>query len=219
MDRNQVITGLRLLYPLWMIVGMFSLMYVPSTLIEMEDGAKTVELIEGSTSLYRFGILGSLVTQLLYIIIPLFLYKLFSPVSKFQSVLLVVFSLVSVPMTMYNELKKIEILHLLDQPDVVLQVLEVYYQGINLSSIFWGLWLFPLGLLAIKSGYFPRLIGICALLGGVGYLVGSLIHITFPQDTWFTTILELLTIGEVIFILWFVIVGIRAKNEPMVAIK
>lgn len=219
MDRNQVITGLRLLYPLWMIVGMFSLMYVPSTLIEMEDGAKTVELIEGSTSLYRFGILGSLVTQLLYIIIPLLLYKLFSPVSKFQSVLLVVFSLVSVPMTMYNELKKIEILHLLDQPDVVLQVLEVYYQGINLSSIFWGLWLFPLGLLAIKSGYFPRLIGICALLGGVGYLVGSLIHITFPQDTWFTTILELLTIGEVIFILWFVIVGIRAKNEPMVAIK
>ena len=217
MDRNQVVTGLRVLYPLWMIVGMFSLMYVPSTLIEMDDGVKSIELISDNMLLYRFGILGSLMTQVLYIIIPLLLFELFSSVDKFQATLLVVFSLVSVPMTMYNELKKMEILNLLDQPDAVLQMLKVYYQGINLSSIFWGLWLFPLGILAIKSGYFPRLIGICALLGGVGYLMGALIHIAFPQDTWFTSLLEMLTIGEVVFILWFVIVGIRAKSQPMVA--
>lgn len=219
MNNRKVVTGLRILYPLWMIVGMFSLMYVPSILIKMDDGVETIELISNNMLLYRFGMLGSLMTQLLYIIIPLLLFELFSSVDKFQATLLVVFSLVSVPMTMYNELKKMEILNLLDQPDAVLQMFELYYQGINLSSIFWGLWLFPLGILAMKSGYFPKLIGICALLGGVGYFVGSLIHITFPQNTWFTSLLEMLTIGEVVFILWLVVAGIRTKSEPMVAIQ
>lgn len=219
MNNRKVVTGLRILYPLWMIVGMFSLMYVPSTLIKMDDGVRTIELISNNMLLYRFGMLGSLMTQLLYIIIPLLLFELFSSVDKFQATLLVVFSLVSVPMTMYNELKKMEILNLLDQPDAVLQMFELYYQGINLSSVFWGLWLFPLGILAMKSGYFPKLIGICALLGGVGYFVGSLIHITFPQNTWITSLLEMLTIGEVVFILWLVVAGIRVKSEPMVAIQ
>lgn len=219
MNNRKVVTGLRILYPLWMIVGMFSLMYVPSTLIKMDDGVRTIELISNNMLLYRFGMLGSLMTQLLYIIIPLLLFELFSSVDRFQATLLVVFSLVSVPMTMYNELKKMEILNLLDQPDAVLQMFELYYQGINLSSVFWGLWLFPLGILAMKSGYFPKLIGICALLGGVGYFVGSLIHITFPQNTWITSLLEMLTIGEVVFILWLVVAGIRVKSEPMVAIQ
>ena len=84
--------------------------------------------------------------------------------------------------------------------------------GLVIAFIFWGLWLFPLGSLAIKSGYFPKLIGYCLYIGGVGYLLGAFITILEPSLDVFYEITEILTIGEVLFILWFVIKGAKLPS-------
>ncbi len=34
--------------------------------------------------------------------------------------------------------------------------LNLHGQGLDVEAIFWGLWLFPLGLLAYRSGFIPR---------------------------------------------------------------
>src|SRR5437773_1062852 len=49
------------------------------------------------------------------------------------------------------------------------------YIGDNgpVSAVFFGLWLLPLGYLVIRSGYFPKILGILLVIGGVSYLADA----------------------------------------------
>ena len=204
---KNISSQLRILYPLWMIVGMFSLLYIPSRILVKGDAVATTQNIFNQELLFRVGIAGSLLTQLLYVIIPLLLYYLFKDFDKHLSLLMVGLSWISIPITMYNEIYKIEALTVLDSSSEVMHLLEMNAAGINIASIFWGLWLFPLGRLCIKSRYFPKFIGYALYLGGVGYFFGSFMNIIFPEAETLYSILEFLTFGEVVFILWLVIKG------------
>ncbi len=48
-------------------------------------------------------------------------------------------------------------------------------------SIFWGLWLIPLGLLVYKSGFIPRILGILLIINGAGYVTNSFTFLLFPN--------------------------------------
>src|SRR3989449_2552357 len=49
-----------------------------------------------------------------------------------------------------------------------------------LNSIFFGLWLFPFGLLVIKSGFIPQILGYFLIIAGCSYVVGSLNFVLSP---------------------------------------
>lgn len=203
---------IRILYPLWMIVGMFSLMYIPSQLMVNDDPVLTAQNIADNTTLFRVGIVTSLITQLLFIIIPIYWYRLYETIDKNLAIWMLVFSLISVPMCMYNEMNKLAALSFLDDPKQLMFYLKMNAQGIVLVSIFWGLWLFPLGKLAIDSGFFPKLVGWLLYIGGIGYLISSLIYFVAPELEDIRAIAEILTMGEVLFILWFLVKGVNIKN-------
>ena len=38
--------------------------------------------------------------------------------------------------------------------------IRLHSQGIFIDEIFWGVWLFPFGLLVFRSGFLPRFIGV-----------------------------------------------------------
>lgn len=84
---------------------------------------------------------------------------------------MLILAVVSVPMDFFNMLNQIAPLILLRGADflsvfekhqldaLAMTFLNVRSSGITAVSIFWGLWLFPFGLLVIKSGFFPRILG------------------------------------------------------------
>ena len=49
-----------------------------------------------------------------------------------------------------------------------------------MNEIFWGLWLFPFGLLVFRSGFLPRLLGVWLMLACFGWVALSLIALLFP---------------------------------------
>ena len=203
---------LRILYPIWMLTAIFSLMYVPSTIVLEGNAEITAQNIATNEFLFRLSIVGSLLTQLLFIIIPLLLYQLFKPLSKSLGILMVVLAFISVPITMYNELHKMTALSLLEDPERMIYFLEMNKQGIIISSIFWGLWLFPLGKLVYVSGYFPKIIGVIIIIAGTGYVVGAFAKILVPDFDILLSFSEILTFGEVLFILWLIIKGVKLKE-------
>lgn len=203
---------IRMLYPLWMLVGMFSLMYIPSQLMVSDDPVLTAQNIANNTTLFRVGIVTSLITQLLFIIIPIYWFRLYEAIDKNLAIWMLVFSLISVPMCMYNEMNKLAALSFLDEPEQLLFYLKMNGKGIVLVSIFWGLWLFPLGKLAIDSGFFPKLVGWLLYIGGIGYLISSFMYFIAPELEDLRMIAEMLTMGEVLFIIWFLIKGIHIKD-------
>ena len=94
--------------------------------------------------------------------------------------------------------------------------LKLHGQGFGIAGIFWGLWLFPLGLLVYNSGMFPRFLGILLMVNSCSYPINSFVGILLPNSAnsvsqW----LSPLQLGELVFIFWLLIMG--SKPGPMAA--
>jgi hypothetical protein len=215
------------LYLIVVLAGIFSLAYVPSTLIDWNDAAKTYTNIQTSETLFRLGIVAGIICYTAFLLLPFLLYKLLRHVGTTPAVAMVVLSAASVPFSLYNLLHKVNVLTLvsdesflqaisLDQRQTqVLMTLHQYENGIQLISVFWGLWLMPFGYLVFKSGFLPKWLGIFLMAGCFGYLVNFTGGFLFPQyaKLGIARFISLpATIGEIGTCLWLLIVGIKTKK-------
>ena len=92
--------------------------------------------------------------------------------------------------------------------------LRLNSHGIQLVQIFWGLWLFPFGLLVYESRFIPKILGILLIIAGCGYLLSSFTFLILPQYTdAFSPIISLLEMGELPIIFWLLIVGAKAQSD------
>jgi hypothetical protein len=82
----QTITKIRILYPVWTIISIFSLLYAPT--------------LGEDLLLFKLGQLGQIVVQLFQIAVALLLYKLFEQTDKTQAFLLALFGILGVPFSM-----------------------------------------------------------------------------------------------------------------------
>ncbi len=230
LSQRQAVMVVRFLYPLWIIIGFFSLQYVPSTLIVSGDAAATADKILANELLFRLGIAGSLIEPIIFVLAALALYTLLKPVNKNHAALMVVFVLLSAPITMLSGLFRVAALLVLNGADYLkvfsveqLQALSMLFlnlnaQGILIATIFWGLWLFPLGYLVYKSGYFPKVLGILLVIAGFGFLLSPFTHLLMPDYVaTLAPILDTLTIGEVLFIVWLVFMGAKIPSTQTTA--
>jgi hypothetical protein len=80
-------------------------------------------------------------------------------------------------------------------------------------EMFWGLWLFPFGLLVYKSGFIPRILGIFLILNGIAYVIHFFTHLLLPnyQALVFKIATPIWTLGEISIMLWLLIKGVKNK--------
>jgi hypothetical protein len=82
-------------------------------------------------------------------------------------------------------------------------------------SIFWGLWLFPFGLLVIRSGFIPKVLGALLLLAGLSYLASSAASLCFPDCAPLVATAALpLKVGELPIVIWLLAVGGTSAPSP-----
>ena len=224
-DKTARLAGF--LYLILVITGIFNLMYVPSLLIVSDDAARTLENIKQSEMLFRWGIVSGIISYLAFLGLVLALYKLLHPVNKLYAQIMVVLVLVSIPISFVNLLNKFSVLTLitdnalvknLSSADLQYQVmfyLDAYNNGINISQIFWGLWLFPFGYLVYHSGFLPRILGVLLMAGCFGYLIDFFGSFLFPayNSTIIPAIVSLpASLGEIGSCLWLLIMGTRTLS-------
>ncbi|MBL4593006.1 MAG: DUF4386 domain-containing protein [Flavobacteriales bacterium] len=201
-------------YLLLIPLGILGIIYVPTTLIVAENSRQTIENIIQHETLFRWSIVSALVVQLINVALVFLLFKLFKNINKTLAYLMVTFSFLGVFIAFFNEINNLTVLHLLPQgnenQELISLFLNIHQQGIILAQVFWGLWLFPLGLLIYKSNFFPKLLGILLMLGCIGYVMDSFLFIIVPNIG--ITVSEFTFIGEVLSPLWLVIRGVKAKN-------
>jgi len=210
-----------ILYLLMIPLGIFGILYIPSTLFVPGDAAATAANIMASESLFRLSIVTALILQIVQIFLVLVLYKLLKYVNKIHAVLMVVFALAAVPIAMFNELNHLAVLLLLGGADYLtvfgadqlqsqaMLFLDFHEHGILIAQVFWGLWLFPMGYLVYKSDFIPGIIGILLMIGCFGYLFDSIAIMLFPD---FSGIAGYTFIGELLLPLWLVIKGINVQQ-------
>jgi hypothetical protein len=211
-----------LLYLALAVLSAFGLVYVPSMILVSGDATATATNIVASESLFRLGFVCNLLAFTINIFVAVLLYKLLEPVNKMMASLMVILILVGVAIAMLNELNQFVALLLLGGADYLtaftadqLQAsaslfLDIYEHGFNLAHIFFGLWLFPMGYLVIKSGFIPKVIGVFLLIAGVGYLVDFTLFFLFPDIT--VTVSGYTFVGEVMLLLWLLIMGVKVEQ-------
>jgi hypothetical protein len=207
MNKNIVI--LRILYPIWAFIGMYSILYVPSVLIDMENISLTVQNIQSHELLFRSGILISVFTQLMFILVAWYLWQLFNHVSIKAANIMLLLALSGVPIALLNEMNHWAVLSVLSDVEQVAFYVRQHAFGITLASVFWGLWLFPLAYLVYHSKIFPRWLAYTLYIAGLGYFMNACVSMLFPKGDAFKPVFDLLTIGEVIWLLWLTIAGAR----------
>ena len=214
-------------YLLVAIFGAFNTMFVYSKLYVSGDAAATVTNILASEWLFRLGILSNLITTICFLFLADALYKLFKSVDKDLVRLMVIFIIASVPVA-YLEMLKFAPILLLSKAAylsafepaqlqaLAMVLLDMFQQGFNISYIFYGLWMFPLGLLVFKSGssFISKVIGVLLMVGCFCYLVSFLdILLSLNYQAITSLWMNIAFIGEILCILWLLIKGPK-DQEP-----
>jgi hypothetical protein len=212
------------LYLLMALTAPIGLIYVPSTLIVPGDAAATANHVRASEWLLRVGIGSELFHQTVGFFLALTLYRLFKAVDEKYAVTMVALSLVSVPIVFLNVLNEIAALVLVSGADflsafakgqldaLALFFLRMHGQGIIVAGIFWGLWLFPFGILVIRSGFIPRVLGVLLVISGASYLASSSTSLLLPQYAHVVGhVTMVLGAGELPMMVWLLIWGARVQ--------
>jgi len=214
-----------LLYAINVATGIFALQYVPSQLIVSNDIPLSLDHLRTSESLFRAGIAANVICHVAFVLLPLVLYRLLSPVHRHAAVAMVVLALVSVPMDLIAVANQLDVLSFLHNdtyrhnlaPDlsyVTLQsLLDAFDNKIVMAQVFWGLWLLPFGYLVFRSGFLPRLLGILLMLGCFSYLITVFIQILAPSQHVPDFVMLPAACGEIGIALWLLAAGVR-KNTP-----
>ena len=218
------------LYVLLAVIAPVGLIYVPGKMIVSGDAVATAENVRMSESLFRVGIASELGSQIIVIFLVLALYKLFKPVDDMLAKQLVILgALVSVPIMFLNVVNEVAALVLVgdagflstfERPQLdslAYLFLRLHGQGTTVASVFWGLWLFPFGLLVIRCGFIPRFLGFLLLVAGTAYVVSAFATLIVPSySTAVGRVALPLEMAELPIILWLAIWGARARsNQPL----
>jgi hypothetical protein len=157
------------------------------------------------------------------IFLTLALYRLFKDVDHNLAVLMVIIGgVLPSAIDFFNVLNDAaalmlvrgsDSLNVFDKPQrdaLAVFFLRLHRQEILAAYIFWGLWLFPLALLTIRSGFLPRILGYWLIVNGFAYIALSFIGILLPRyEPMLSDIALPALLGEMAFMLWLVIKGAK----------
>ncbi len=213
-----------LLYLFITVTGVFNLMYVPGKLYVRGDAAATASNILAHESLFRVDLVVGVAGSVGFALLALALYHLLEGVDRTLAVTMAALVLVQVPQSFVSEFNRLaalalvrgaEFLSVFDKPQreaLAMFFLRADDQGALVSQVFWGLWLFPLALLVWRSGFLPRFLGGWLVANGFAYLADGLTGLLFPQ--YLPTVSKVtfpILFGEMAFMLWLVVFGVRAR--------
>lgn len=195
------------------ILGPFSILYVPSQVLVPNDAAATVANVLAKEGLFRAGMVVDTLICFTEIAVTVLLYRLFEPVNRTLSMMSASARLVMTVLQAGNLALHVVVLRLAagTQPDLVLALLNAHGDFVLIWQAVFALHCALLAYLVFRSGYFPRALGVLLLLAAAGYLSDSLGRFLMPgyglQWGWVVAVTAIL--GEVSFMLWLLIMGVR----------
>ena len=225
-SKNARIVGLW--YLALVFIGPLRLIIIPTKLFVHDDAAATAAKIAAHQTLFQLGIFADTWGGAVLVFLTLAFWRLFKDVDRYQTQLLVITGGI-IPGTIYflNTVNDAAALILVRGGNWLNSFTEaqrytlayfftrLHFQVVISAEVLWGIWLFPMGILILKSRWFPKVLGWWLFLDGASWIVISFANMFLPDyvdriDTWSTP----LQFGEIAVTLWFLIFGAK---EPKAA--
>ena len=208
MVRTARITGL--LYLGLAITGLLGYMLIRNQLFVIGNPEQTLANLVQHEFLARLGIvveMGIVITQALA---ALSFYRLFNSFNTFAAGAIAAFGLVNAAAILTSAALLATALDVSQDASLTMagttaattQLMYIASGHLwTVGGIFFGLWLIPMGWLALRSGWMPSVLGWILMIGGAGYVANAMLSYLLPNAG---PALDLLTIPATIGELWMV---------------
>jgi hypothetical protein len=185
------------------------------------DAAATAAAILAHPSQVYAAFAAGLLVVACYLPVPVLFYKLFKPVNDTLSLTAAFFGLTGCAVQAFACLFRIAPLIVLtsgqssstiDQHQVqalAVLLLKLYTPAYNISLVFFAFAFVLIGWLVFKSTFLPRLLGVLAMISGVGWL--AFLWPPLANALWPRVILPL-DLGELALVLWLLIAGVNVER-------
>ena len=179
---------------------------------------------------FRWGLATAFVSAFLFLMAAWGLYVLLRSVNHDLALLFLLLNAIGVGIQCASQLQLLAAMLMADPTSGLVafpptQVEGLTYLAINVykigfvsAQLFFGMWLFPLGYLVLKSGFLPRVLGVLLLLDGIAELVWftqALLLPAYPAIKTPGTFVSLL--AEVGLALWLLIKGVKVAASDEAA--
>jgi hypothetical protein len=165
---------------------------VRQRLIVPGDAAATAADIAESATLFRVAFVSDLVGMTFYLLLGMALYLLLRHVNAAVAAAMMVFVALGTAIYSANLLNHLAALMLATEGSytaglggggsdgLVLLFADLHQHGYIVAQVYFGLWLLPLGYLAYKSGWFPRVLGVLLMVAAFVHVTEVLTHFLVP---------------------------------------
>jgi len=192
-----------------------------SSLIVSGDAAATAANIRASELTFRLGFVANLVAGAAYVGVVAILYGLFKPVNATLSLVASFLGLAGCAVsgaTMLNQLAALTFLGDASylgafSPEQLQALARVSLRlgglGNSISLVFFGFYCLSLGVLVLGARFMPRFLGAFLMVAGLGWLVGNFTSFLAPSLGWASYLLPVSGLGEFVFTLWLLVMGVN----------
>lgn len=201
--------------------------YVASKIFVQNSPSETASNLLANEFLFRTGIASHLTSSILFALSIFLLYKLFKPIDSHLSRLMISPVIAQIAVFLVLEIFNLTALLVLKNDRVVgfndaqkqeisFLLLRMYRLGIGASQLFWGLCFIPFGMLAYKSGFLPRILGILLIISGIGYITDGFTFILLQRTDYLRLqpFVRITFIGFLLTMLWLLIKGVYEYKSP-----
>lgn len=178
------------LYLMVAVFGGFAQGFVYPKVYAAGDAAATALNLGQHAGLVRLAVVSDLIQSTLWIVLALTLGRLFHRVDEPAARAIAVFTAMGAGITMLDTVFEFEAMRAATGaigPDaagvdsLTLVLADMHHFGLVVAQVFFGLWLLPLGRLTLRSGCFPRPLGVLLIVGGACYLVDTVAALLAPD--------------------------------------
>ncbi len=217
-----------LLYIVVIAAGIVSQMLISGKLVVDGDAAATAANILAHKDLFQLGFTLYLVEMACQAAQMAFFYILLKPVSRNMAFLALSLGLVGCAIKTFGRVFYIAPLLVLggvpylgvfsagQLQSLALLLLNINSQAAGMALPFFGLSTCLNGILMIRSGFLPRILGILAVVGGLGWL--TFLHPPLGLQL-FAFVVPFALLGSVLTILWLLIKGVNVEQWTNRAIE
>ena len=201
---NKIARTAGLLYLLYVITSFIANLFGKFVFVE---APVTVNHILTHAFEFRIGFVINLFSVVLFLLAAWALYVLLKPVHKDLALLFLLFNLAGFTVWLLSSLCLFASLVILNGTETIhafppaqLQALAVFWvnlykSGEYIAQVPYGVWLFPLGYLVLKSGFLPKFLGVLLIADGICQFVYVCQRLIWP---------ELATIAYPCFVISFI---------------
>lgn len=173
-----------LLYLALVLLGTWAELVVRDSVHVPGDPVTTAANVVAHETLFRWGLAADVLMAVVFVLLGLALQRLLHHVDERAATALLVFVSVGAGSILLNLAFHAGALRVATDPEyddgLALLLLDLHGYGYTLGGVFFGLWLLPMGYLALRSELFPKPLGVLLVVGGVAWIADPLIAFALP---------------------------------------